>query len=39
MTQAGARSKGGFVQVIVDRDIRRPVPVLDEWRRKIEAVS
>ncbi|MGI8704687.1 MAG: acyl-CoA thioesterase [Sphingomicrobium sp.] len=34
-----AAADGEFVHVVVDRTTRRPVPVPDEWRRKLEAIS
>lgn len=34
-----AAAEGEFVHVVVDRASRRPVPIPDEWRRKLEAIS
>ena len=34
-----AAAAGEFVHVVVDRATRRPVPVPDAWRQKLEALS
>lgn len=36
---AEAAAEGHFVHVYVDRATRRPVPLPEEWRRKLEAIA
>ncbi|QNM83368.1 acyl-CoA thioesterase [Sphingomonas sabuli] len=34
-----AAAQGDFVHVVVDRQSRRPVPIPDQWRTKLDAIS
>ena len=34
-----AAAQGEFVHVVVDRASRRPVPIPDDWRAKLEAIA
>jgi len=35
----GAAAEGVFIHVYVDRATRRPEPLPDDWRRKLEAIA
>jgi acyl-CoA thioester hydrolase len=36
---ADAAAEGHFVHVYVDRETRRPVPLPEEWRQRLEAIA